>query len=65
MSRCVGCSAVMTGAELGRKQPDGSLETLCTRCLIAAGVLHGDDYDYLFNEVNDEYETEEEEWIGS
>ena len=31
----------MTGSELARKQPNDKPEVLCTRCLIAAGVLYG------------------------
>lgn len=41
MSRCLACPAIMTGAEIVRKQRDGTPETLCTKCLIAAGVFHG------------------------
>jgi len=43
MSRCLGCGAIMTGAEIGRSKPDNTPEDLCTKCLIAAGVLGGDD----------------------
>lgn len=37
--RCEACPAIMTGKEIGREQPDGSPETMCTKCLIASGVL--------------------------
>jgi hypothetical protein len=38
----------MTGGEIARKQRDGSPETLCTKCLIAAGVFSGqEDADFM------------------
>ena len=48
--KCKGCNTTMTPEEMGRVQPDDKPEELCTKCLIASGVISEDD-DHLWDEV--------------